>query len=132
MLESISFLLNPKQYLDEKFSELKISLNETISLTLSNVTSTKNNSKNNSSIDELLKLLKIKSPKANITQLDDVLCWMIENTTNTEKFPVIIKKVSGNIDVNETWRSISDWFEHLSEEKNRALLEVAAAEELIK
>lgn len=129
MLESISFLLNPKQYFDEKILELKFSINDIISTTLLDI---KNNKNINTSVDEVLKLLKIKDPRANVEQLDDVLCWMIGNTEDYSKFPVMIKKSNGNIDVNETWNSLNIWIEHLNEGKNKLLLEVAAAEEAVK
>jgi hypothetical protein len=132
MLESISFLLNPKLYLDGKFLELKNSLNEVISSTIGTL---KNNIVNNNvdnSVVETLKLLKIIQPKANISQLEDVICWMVNNTQDYTKFPVIVKKVNGNIDVNETWKSLSDWIEHLDSEKNELLLQVAAAEEALR
>lgn len=129
MLESISFLLNPKQYFDEKLSEIKTSLSEVISTTLVDI---KNNKNVNTTVDETLKLLKIKDPRANVAQLDDVLCWMIDNTEDYSTFPVIIKKSNGNIDVNETWGSLSVWIEHLNHGRNKLLMQIAAEEEAIK
>lgn len=127
MLESISLLLNPKVYLDEKFLELKNSLNDVIKNTIGTLKSDNFNSEG--SIDNTIKLLKIKEPRANVSQLEDVLCWMISNTQDYKKFPVIVKKLNGNIDVNETWKSLNDWISHLDDEKNELLMQVAQAEE---
>lgn len=125
------FLLNSKQYFDEKFLQLKSSLSIIISENLSNLKPTSSTNKNYT-VDETLRLLKIKNPRINIAQLDDILCWMIDNTTDYSKFPVIVSKTNGNIDVNETWKSINSWIDHLNEEKSRVLMEVAAAEEKLK
>jgi hypothetical protein len=127
MLESISLLLNPKTYLDEKFLELKNSLNDTIKNTIGSLKS--NNFGNESSIDNTIKLLKIKEPRANAAQLEDVLCWMISNTQDYKKFPVIVKKLNGSIDVNETWKFLNDWVSHLDDEKNELLMQAAQEEE---
>ncbi len=127
MLESISLLLNPKVYLDEKFLELKNSLNDVIKNTIGTLKSDNFNSEG--SIDNTIKLLKIKEPRANASQLEDVLCWMISNTQDYKKLPVIVKKLNGNIDVNETWKSLNDWISHLDDEKNELLMQVAQAEE---
>lgn len=129
MLDSISFLLNPKQYFDEKLSDLKLSLSEAISTTLVDL---KNSKSANTTVDETLKLLKIKDPRANVAQLDDVLCWMIDNTEDYSTFPVMVKKSNGNIDVNETWNSLNVWINHLNEGRNKILMQIAAEEEAIK
>lgn len=132
MLESISFLLNPKSYLDEKFLELKNSLNEIISSSVGSLKSTGLGTGIDNNVVETLKLMKVIQPRANISQLEDVICWMINNTQDYTKFPVIVKKANGNIDVNETWKSLSDWISHLDQEKNELLLQVAAAEEALR
>ena len=133
MLESISFLLNPKVYLDEKFLELKNSLNDVISNTIGTTLKSNNvNFNSEGSIDNTIKLLKITQPKANVSQLEDVLCWMISNTQDYTKLPVIVKKMNGNIDVNETWKSLNDWITHLDQEKNELLLQIAADEEAVR
>lgn len=127
MLNAISFFMDPKSYIDQKFLELKSSLNEIIVSSISSVNNIQ--SHDESLIADALKKLNIIQPKANTLQLENVLCWMISNTQDYTKFPIMIKNEDGSLNINETWKSLSDWIVHVELEKNNLLLQVAVAEE---